>query len=88
MLGHVELRINKSPEVLLVEAALSPFSAWSVFALGIALTHVQDLALGIVELHEVCAGPPLKPVKVPLKSIPFPPARQPHHTAWCCQQTC
>ena len=31
---------------------------------------MQDLALGLVELHEVCTGPPLKPVKVPMDSIP------------------
>ena len=37
--------------------------------LGIALTHVQDLALGLVELHEVCMGPCLKPVQVPLDGI-------------------
>jgi len=37
--------------------------------LGIALTHVQDLALSHVELHEVHTGPPLQPVKVPLDAI-------------------
>jgi len=31
---------------------------------------VQGLALGLVELHEVYMGPPFKPVKVPLDSIP------------------
>jgi len=38
--------------------------------LGIALTHGQDLALGLVELHDVRTGPPLKPVQVPLDGIP------------------
>ena len=38
--------------------------------LGIALIQVQDLALGLVEPHEVCIGPPLKPVQVPLDGIP------------------
>ncbi|GAB0195895.1 hypothetical protein GRJ2_002054800 [Grus japonensis] len=38
--------------------------------LGIVLTHVQDLALGLAELHAVRMGPPLKPVKVPLDGIP------------------
>jgi len=38
--------------------------------LGIALTHVQDLPCGLVELHEVCTGPPLKPAKVTLDGIP------------------
>jgi len=33
----------------------------------IAPTQVQDLALGLVELHEVHMGPPLK---VPLDGIP------------------
>ncbi|KAK4830184.1 hypothetical protein QYF61_008975 [Mycteria americana] len=51
-------------------AALNPFSAQPVLVLGIAPTQVQDLALGLVELHEVCTGPPLKPVKVPLDGIP------------------
>ena len=37
--------------------------------LGIVPTHVQDLALGLAELHEVRMGPPLKSVKVPLNSI-------------------
>ncbi|KAK4827563.1 hypothetical protein QYF61_019187 [Mycteria americana] len=68
--GHVELLINQHPHVLLLRAALNPFSAQPVFVLGIALTHVQDLALGFVELHEVHTGPPLKPVRVPLDGIP------------------
>ncbi|KAK4824932.1 hypothetical protein QYF61_021552 [Mycteria americana] len=68
--GHVELLINQHPQVLLLRAALNPFSAQPVFVLGIAPTHVQDLALGLVELHEVHTGPPLKPVKVPLDGTP------------------
>ncbi|KAK4830748.1 hypothetical protein QYF61_013198 [Mycteria americana] len=63
--AHVELLINQHPK-----AALNPFSTQPVFVLGIAPTRVQDLALGLVEFHEVCMGPPLKPVKVPLDGIP------------------
>ena len=37
---------------------------------GIAPTHVQDLALGLVESHEVHASPSLMPVQVPLDGIP------------------
>ncbi|KAK4828488.1 hypothetical protein QYF61_026759 [Mycteria americana] len=70
LLGHVEFLINQHPQVLLLRAALNPFSAQHVFVLGIVLTHVQDLALGLVELHKVRRGPPLKPVKVPLDGIP------------------
>ena len=41
----------------------------SVLKLGIAPTQVQDLALGLVELHEVHMGPLLQPVKVSLDGI-------------------
>ena len=67
--GHVELLVNQHTQALL-RAALNPFSAQPVFMLGIASTHVQVLVLGLVELHEVCKGPPLKPAKVPLGGIP------------------
>ena len=50
LLGHVELLVNTHPEVLLLRAGLDPLSAQPVFVLGIALTHVQDLALGLVEV--------------------------------------
>ncbi|KAK4831900.1 hypothetical protein QYF61_020047 [Mycteria americana] len=67
--GHVELFINQHPQVLLLRAGLNPFSAQPAFVLGIAPTHVQDLAFGLVEPHEVCTGLFFKPVKVPLDDI-------------------
>ena len=60
----------KYPQVVLLRAALDQLSAQPVLVFGIALTHVQDLALGLVELHAVHAGPPLQPVQVPLNGIP------------------
>ncbi|KAK4806804.1 hypothetical protein QYF61_005600 [Mycteria americana] len=51
------------PQVLLCRAALNPFISQSVLIVMVALTQVQDLALGLVELHEVHMGPLLKPVK-------------------------
>jgi len=68
LLGHAEFLINQHPQVL--RAALNPFSAQPVLVLGIVLTQMQDLALGLVELHEVHTGPPLKAVQVPLDGIP------------------
>ncbi|KAK4818782.1 hypothetical protein QYF61_019128, partial [Mycteria americana] len=68
--GHVELLINQHAQVLLLRAALNPFSTQPVFVLWIVPTHAQDLALGLAELHEVRTGPPLKPVNVPLDGIP------------------
>jgi len=64
--AHVKLLIHQYPQVLLLRSALNLFSAQPVFVLRTAPTHVQDLALGHVELHEVHTCPPLKPVKVPL----------------------
>jgi len=63
-MGHVV--ISQHPQVLLLRAALHPFSTQPVFVLGIASTHIQHLALGLVELHEVCTGPLVKPVKFEL----------------------
>ncbi|GAB0183112.1 cAMP-dependent protein kinase inhibitor alpha [Grus japonensis] len=70
LLAHVELLINQYPQVLLLRAAFNSFFTQPVVLLGIEPTHVQDLALGLVELHEVHIGPPLQPVKVPLDGIP------------------
>jgi len=68
--AHVELLIHQYPQVLLLRAALEPLSAQPVLVFGIAPTHVQDLVLGLAELHAVHTGPPLQPVKVPLNGIP------------------
>jgi len=51
--AHVELLIQQYPQVLLLRAALKSLSAKTVLVFGIAPTHVQDLALGLVELHAV-----------------------------------
>jgi len=68
--GHIELLVNQHPQVLYLRAALNPFSTQPVFVLGTAMTLVQDLALGLAELHEVHTGPPLKPVQAPVDGIP------------------
>ncbi|KAK4830124.1 hypothetical protein QYF61_008551 [Mycteria americana] len=62
LLSHVQVFIH--------QAALNPFIPQPVPELGIAPTQVQDLALGLVELHEVLTGPLLKPVKILLDGIP------------------
>jgi len=67
--AHVELLVHQYLQVLLLRAALEPLSAQPVLVFGTAPAHVQDLALGHVELHVVRAVPPLQPVKVPLNGI-------------------
>ena len=56
---HCQLMLSFSPIPRLRSTALSPLIAQPVSVLGIAPTHVQDRALGLVELHEVHTGPPL-----------------------------
>jgi len=59
MVAHVQLFIHQYPQVLLGKAALNPIIPQPVLILGVALTQVQDFALGIVEPHEIHMGPPL-----------------------------
>ena len=59
---HVESFINQHPQILLLRAAFKLFSTQPV--LGIALTLMQDLALDLVEFHEVGTGS-LVPAPIP-----------------------
>ncbi|KAK4828118.1 hypothetical protein QYF61_023916 [Mycteria americana] len=70
LLAHIQLFIHQYPQVLLHRDALKPFISQPVLILGVALTQVQDLALGLVEPHEVHMGPLFKLVQVPLDGIP------------------
>ena len=66
-MAHVELFIYQHPQVLLLRAASNPFIPQPVLTAGVAPTQVQDLALGLVEPHEVHTGTLLKLVQVPLE---------------------
>jgi len=50
--GHDEFLMNQHPQLLFLRAALNSFSAQSVYVLRSALSHVQNLALGLVKLSE------------------------------------
>ncbi|KAK4817094.1 hypothetical protein QYF61_027925 [Mycteria americana] len=69
LLAHVQLFIHQYPQALLLRAAFSPFIPQPVLIPGVAPTQVQDLALGLVELHGVHTGSLLKFVQVPLHDI-------------------
>ncbi|KAK4823689.1 hypothetical protein QYF61_005755 [Mycteria americana] len=70
LLAHIQLFTHQYPQVVLCRAALNPFTPQPVLILGLAPTQVRDLALGLVEPHEVYMGPLLKLVPVPLDGIP------------------
>ncbi|KAK4824658.1 hypothetical protein QYF61_017031 [Mycteria americana] len=68
--AHVQLFIHQYPQVLFRRAALDHIIPQPVLKLRIALTQVQDLALGLVEPQEVHTGPLLQLVQVCLDGIP------------------
>jgi len=70
LVAHVQLFIHQYPQVLVLRGALNPFILQPVLIVGLALTHVQHLALGLVELHEVHTGPLLKLIQFLLDGIP------------------
>ena len=86
--AHVQFFIHQYPQVLVCRAALNPLILQSVLIVGVASTHVRDLALGLAELHEVLMGPLLTPVKVLLDGTSLPQVYQLHHSAGCHLQTC
>ncbi|TRZ20684.1 hypothetical protein HGM15179_006408 [Zosterops borbonicus] len=73
-----ELQVHNA-KTLNFSSSMSPNSVFRAalgldspaYVLGIAPTQVQDLALGLVKLHEVPTDPSPKPVKVPLDGIPY-----------------
>jgi len=67
--AYVQLFIHQYPQALLSRAALNPFIPQPVLVVGVAPTHMQDLALGLAEPHEVHTGALLKLVQVPLDGI-------------------
>jgi len=69
LVAHFQLFTQQHPQVLLGRAALNPFIPQPALMVGVALSQVQDLALGLVEPHEVHTGPPLQLVQVPLDGI-------------------
>ena len=60
LLAHVQLHIHQRTHILFSRAALNPFIPQLLLA--VYLTRVQDLALELVETHDVHLGLLLKPV--------------------------
>lgn len=50
----------------------------------VGITHMQDFAVGLAELNEVCTGKLLKLLRVSQDGISSFQHHQLHHTAWCC----
>ncbi|KAK4831915.1 hypothetical protein QYF61_020292 [Mycteria americana] len=70
LLAHIQVAVNKHPQVLFCQAAFQPLFPKPVALHGVAVAQVQDLALGLVEPHTIDLGPSIQPVQVPLQSLP------------------
>ncbi|KAK4806245.1 hypothetical protein QYF61_013389 [Mycteria americana] len=70
LLAHIQVAVNQHPQALLCLAAFQPLFPKPVALHGVAVTQVQDLALGLVEPHTIDLGPSIQPVQVPLQSLP------------------
>ncbi|KAK4824075.1 hypothetical protein QYF61_010586, partial [Mycteria americana] len=70
LLAHIQVAVNQHPQVLFRQAAFQPLFPKPVALHGVAVTQVQDLALGLVEPHTIDLGPSIQPVQVPLQSLP------------------
>ncbi|KAK4832371.1 hypothetical protein QYF61_022226 [Mycteria americana] len=70
LLAHIQPAVDQHPQVLFCEAAFQPLFPKPVALHGLAVTQVQDLALGLVEPHTIGLGPLIQPVQIPLQSLP------------------
>ncbi|KAK4810335.1 hypothetical protein QYF61_019138 [Mycteria americana] len=70
LLAHIQAAANQHSQVLFCQAAFQPLFPKPVALHGVAVTQVQDLALGLVEPHTIGLGPLIQPVQVPLQSLP------------------
>ncbi|KAK4824042.1 hypothetical protein QYF61_009633 [Mycteria americana] len=70
LLAHIQTAVNQHPQVLFCLAAFQPLFPKPVALHGVAVTQVQDLALGLVKPHTIDLVPWIQPVQVPLQSLP------------------
>ncbi|KAK4817206.1 hypothetical protein QYF61_003599 [Mycteria americana] len=64
LLAHIQAAVDQHPQVLLCWAAFQPLFPKPVALHGVAVAHVQDLALGLVEPQTIDLSPWIQPVQV------------------------
>jgi len=70
LLVRVQSPVHQHPKVLVRPAAFQPLLPKPVVLHGIVVTKVQDPALGLVETHTNGLSPLIRPVQIPLQSLP------------------
>ncbi|KAK4831289.1 hypothetical protein QYF61_016759 [Mycteria americana] len=68
--AHVQPAVNQHSQVLFCRAAFQPPFPKPVALHGVAVTQVQDPALGLVEPHTLGLGPLIQPVQISLQNLP------------------
>ncbi|KAK4827428.1 hypothetical protein QYF61_017866 [Mycteria americana] len=71
LLAHIQAAVNQHSQVLLCQAAFQPLFPKPVALHGVAVTQVQDPALGLVKPHTIGLSPSIQPVQIPLQSLPI-----------------
>jgi len=72
LLAHVQLFLHQYSQLLLGRTALNAFIPQPLLIAGVALTQMQDLALGLVEPHEIHTGPFLELIQVTTRMASHP----------------
>ncbi|KAK4816001.1 hypothetical protein QYF61_010869 [Mycteria americana] len=70
LLAHIQLAVDQHPQALFHQAAFQPLFSKPVVLHGVLVVQVQDLALGLVEPYIIGLGPLIRPVQIPLQSLP------------------
>lgn len=72
--GSYPLFHQPRASTFLPRAALNSFIPQSVLVLGIASIQLKDLALYLIEFHEIFVDPLLMPARVTLEGMMSPPS--------------
>ncbi|KAK4832249.1 hypothetical protein QYF61_021601 [Mycteria americana] len=70
LLAHIQPAVNQHPQVLFHQEAFQPPFPKPVALHGVAVTQVQEPALGLVEPHTIGLSPSIQPGQIPLQSLP------------------
>jgi len=66
LLAHVQLSVNEHPQVCFFYTVFQSLYPKPVTLPGVVVAKVQDLALGLAELHPTGLSPAIQPAQIPL----------------------
>ena len=66
LLAHVQPGTEQYLQIRFFYTVFQPLCSRLVVLPGVAVAKMQDLGLGVVELHPIGLSPPIQPVQIPL----------------------